>query len=255
MSAVGTPVTRRPLHSPGRAVLPHPVPRSHSLSRKTGPSCEHPPGRPHHNAGFPEQATIHRSPEGLSRETLPLTAPSIEPFECTFHSPQIEAIDRVSVAYDPEVVVVTPQASRERRMLLLDREVSVAPTPVVHGAYRPCQARRPCLARHLPTPSSGSAPIQREAEEVEGVRTLPALLTLRRWPKVDQTSLVRMKVQPVLLHPFAQRLLCNTQQAGGNGLIAAGPPHRFGNQQVGGLFDGRQLFRKADQGRSRFRRV
>ena len=50
-----------------------------------------------------------------------------------------------------------------------------------------------------------------------------------------------------LLHPFAQRLLCNTQQAGGNGLIAAGPPHRFGNQQVGGLFDGRQPVGEGDR--------
>jgi len=30
---VGTPVTRGPPHRPGRAVFPHPVPRSHSLSR------------------------------------------------------------------------------------------------------------------------------------------------------------------------------------------------------------------------------
>ena len=52
--AVGTPVTRRPLHSPGRAVLPHPVLRSYSLSRKTRPSYKHPPGHPHHYAGLPE---------------------------------------------------------------------------------------------------------------------------------------------------------------------------------------------------------
>jgi len=32
--AVGTPVTQRPPHSPGRAVFPHPVPRLYSLSRK-----------------------------------------------------------------------------------------------------------------------------------------------------------------------------------------------------------------------------
>jgi very-short-patch-repair endonuclease len=33
-SAVGTPVTRSPRHSPGRAVFPHPVPRLYSLSRR-----------------------------------------------------------------------------------------------------------------------------------------------------------------------------------------------------------------------------
>ena len=138
-SAVGTPVTRRPLHSPGRAVLPHPVPRSHSLSRKTGPSCEHPPGRPRHNAGFPEQATIHRSPEGLARETLPLTAPSIEPFECTFHSPQIEAIERVSVAYNPEVVVVTSQSPIQAPDKITFRQVSLLFDPRLDSAAHPLQ--------------------------------------------------------------------------------------------------------------------
>jgi hypothetical protein len=34
ISAVGTPMTRRPPHSPGRAVFPHPVPRLDSLPRK-----------------------------------------------------------------------------------------------------------------------------------------------------------------------------------------------------------------------------
>ncbi len=33
--AVGTPVTQRPPHRPGRAVFPHPVPRLYSLSRKS----------------------------------------------------------------------------------------------------------------------------------------------------------------------------------------------------------------------------
>lgn len=34
-SDVGKPVTRLPRHRPGRAVFPHPVPRLHSLSRRT----------------------------------------------------------------------------------------------------------------------------------------------------------------------------------------------------------------------------
>ena len=33
-SGVGTPVPRSPRHRPGRAVFPHPVPRSYSLSRE-----------------------------------------------------------------------------------------------------------------------------------------------------------------------------------------------------------------------------
>ena len=47
-SGVGTPVTGRPRHRPGRAVFPHPVPRSYSLPRGpsqlpvTWPSCYYP---------------------------------------------------------------------------------------------------------------------------------------------------------------------------------------------------------------------
>ena len=40
--AVGTPVTQRPPHRPGRAVFPHPVPRLCSLSRKASALCEYP---------------------------------------------------------------------------------------------------------------------------------------------------------------------------------------------------------------------
>jgi hypothetical protein len=34
-SGLGTPITRSPHHSPGRAVFPHPVPRLHSLIKRT----------------------------------------------------------------------------------------------------------------------------------------------------------------------------------------------------------------------------
>jgi len=71
--AAGTPVSRRPLHSPGRAVFPHPVPRLYSQSRKTMPSNEHPTGRSHHYPGSLEKTTIHLSPEGILSETLPFT--------------------------------------------------------------------------------------------------------------------------------------------------------------------------------------
>jgi len=60
------------------------------------PSNIHPTGRPHHNPRSLEKTTVHRSPEGILSETLSFTSPSVEPFECTFHNPPIEAIDRVS---------------------------------------------------------------------------------------------------------------------------------------------------------------
>src|SRR6266478_1496946 len=44
-ATVGTPVTRRPPYSPGRAVFPHPVPRLHSLPRRVIPCLLSPAGR------------------------------------------------------------------------------------------------------------------------------------------------------------------------------------------------------------------
>src|SRR5215831_7677828 len=44
-ATVGTPVARRPLCSPGRAVFPHPVPRLHSLPRRVIPCLLSPAGR------------------------------------------------------------------------------------------------------------------------------------------------------------------------------------------------------------------
>jgi hypothetical protein len=43
-ATVGTPVTRRPPGSPGRAVFPPPVPRLHSLPRRDPPVCYGPQG-------------------------------------------------------------------------------------------------------------------------------------------------------------------------------------------------------------------
>jgi hypothetical protein len=44
-ATVGTPVTRRPPCSPGRAVFPHPVPRLHALPRRVQPCGLWPAGR------------------------------------------------------------------------------------------------------------------------------------------------------------------------------------------------------------------
>jgi hypothetical protein len=52
--AVGTPVTRRPLHSPGRAAFPHPVLRLHSLSCKAESLGQHPSRQPRTNPGLLE---------------------------------------------------------------------------------------------------------------------------------------------------------------------------------------------------------
>lgn len=80
-------------------------------------------------------------------------------------------------------------------MLLFDRQVPVAPAPVVGGRNGPPEASNAGLARQLPSASPGSLPVTGESQEVEGTRALSGLLPRRRTPEVQQTCLVRVKSQ------------------------------------------------------------
>ena len=86
-------------------------------------------------------------------------------------------------------------ALTERGVLCLDRLVPMATTPVVEGLLGPSEARPPCLAVHPPSTLPGPRPIAREAQKVEGGRTCPTLLPLRRTPKGQEPRLVRVEVQ------------------------------------------------------------
>jgi len=67
-SAVGTPVTRRPPHRPGRAVFPHPVPRLHSPPRRPWPSPTTP------CVLFPAGRLAHVCPAQPVRHEFPVRA-------------------------------------------------------------------------------------------------------------------------------------------------------------------------------------
>src|SRR5215216_6833842 len=99
------------------------------------------------------------------------------------------------VAADAEVVAVAAHALTERGVLCLERLVPMATTPVVEGLLGPSEARPPCLAAHPPSPLPRPRPIAREAQKVEGGRTCPTLLPLRRTPKGQEPRLVRVEVQ------------------------------------------------------------
>src|SRR5262249_8656135 len=105
-----------------------------------------------------------------------------------------------------EVVEVALDASRERGVLHLDRQVSMATTPVRDVLYRPSQACMPSLARHPPSAAPSALPVQREPEEVEGDRTLAAPLRCRRSPERQQARLVRVEGQPESNHPLAEHI-------------------------------------------------
>jgi hypothetical protein len=90
---------------------------------------------------------------------------------------------------------VASHALPARGVLRLDRLVPMATTPVVEGLLGPSEARPP--GRAVPPPSTlpGPRPRAREAQKVEGGRTCPTLLPLRRTPKGHKPRLVRVEGQ------------------------------------------------------------
>ncbi len=93
----------------------------------------------------------------------------------------------------------------ERGVLILNRPMPMASTPVVDGRLRPSKARPPCLTRHPPMTLAASRPIEREAQKVKGGRTFTPLLRLRRTPKGQQAGFVRMEGQSIHSHPLSQQ--------------------------------------------------
>ena len=80
--AVGTPVTQRPPHRPGRAVFPHPVPRLYSLSRKASALCKYSMlSVDHHHFGFGNPQPVDGFAEHLPGKAFTLSASSVQPFE------------------------------------------------------------------------------------------------------------------------------------------------------------------------------
>jgi hypothetical protein len=90
---------------------------------------------------------------------------------------------------------VAPQALTERGVLRRHRLVPVAPTPVVEGRLGPSEARPPGLAPHPPTTLSGTRPIEREPQKVEGGQTFAAVLLLWWTPEGQPPRLVWVESQ------------------------------------------------------------
>lgn len=81
VSAVGMPVTRHPPHSPGRAVFPHPVPRSYSLPRKCALSGGCSSSAYFRNAWPFNFHTVEQVIETSIGKTAAFASPSVEPLE------------------------------------------------------------------------------------------------------------------------------------------------------------------------------
>ena len=79
---VGTPVTWRPPHSPGRAVFPHPVPRLYSLSRKAFALCKYAMFSVDNNHfGFGDPQPVDGFAKNRPGKAFALPSSSVQPFE------------------------------------------------------------------------------------------------------------------------------------------------------------------------------
>jgi hypothetical protein len=87
-------------------------------------------------------------------------------------------------------------------VLLTNRKVPVAATP---RGDRPQPARQPIrrsLSLHNPRSPSGSAPVVRESQEIEGVPRARGIALTSRRSELEQARLLRVEGQTVLAESF-----------------------------------------------------
>jgi hypothetical protein len=99
---------------------------------------------------------------------------------------------------------VASQTSTERGVLGLHRRMPRASTPVVAGLLGPSQARPPRLAPHPPVPCTGTCPIQRAPQKVQGGGTLAMLWRLGRRPAGQHPRFGRGEGPSAAPQPLAQ---------------------------------------------------
>src|SRR5678815_2649280 len=109
------------------------------------------------------------------------------------------------VSVHAEVVEVPCDASRERGVLLLDRLMSMASTPVGDGSYEPSEARCSCPDPWHPSSTPSSAPVVREPEEVEGCASLAVLLHPLGTSERHHAGFLGMEPHPISFEALPQR--------------------------------------------------
>ena len=135
-------------------------------SRGSGPECD-PDARPG------QTITSLDGDEALPAYASALTS-STEPLPPRPPCMKDQAMEASGVTRNAEVVHVPVEPARERCVLILDREMPVAPTPLVDEPDSSSEARASSLERHAPQSGETSSPEDREAEEIDAAWTFPA---------------------------------------------------------------------------------
>ncbi len=132
-STVGMPVPRPPPCRPGRAVVPHPVPRWSALPRCTAqPSGTHAPTWNVRQTRTRALDAVADAGPLLPRVTPPLASPPVAPWERPVHRPMEDAGERAGVPAHARVVVVAPSARRQT--------LEACPPRPLPGWWDPCRA-------------------------------------------------------------------------------------------------------------------
>lgn len=116
--------------------------------------------------------------------------------------------EQPSVTAHAVVGIVPAELAAEDSMLLRDRKVSMSSAPFREITKRSMQPGRSRLWLHQPVPPvQGTAPGEREAEEVERSSPRPSLSGASCTRRVErkQAGLLRMKTETEPLEPFRER--------------------------------------------------
>jgi len=198
-SAVGTPVTRRPPHSPRRAVFPHRVPRLYSLARKTEPLYKHPPLPNFSDTRTRYLHTLQGSRKLLPIEAATLTPSPVEPLECTDDGPVVEAVQRTRVAPNAVILVVPPQPPVESSKELPARQVAMLLNPCLDPPARRLQPLARGASFHPRYPLPVRHPIELKPQEAE-----PSLHARVKAAESQDTGLLRGNLETELRQPPRQ---------------------------------------------------
>ena len=135
----------------------------------------------------------------------PPPAPPAEPFAPQPFHFESESVQRLEVAGDAVVGVVTSQLAAQRRLLVAQFPVPMIPAPLANSPQRSAESVLSRLSLDHPSPLPGASPVVGEPQHHEAALSLRAApRRLRRSAKLHHPCLVRVQPKAVFLQPLRQ---------------------------------------------------
>ena len=177
------PVTRRPPHSPGRAVFPASGASVGLASAQGGLSSIPSAAAWLSNAGALDGDCLQDLGEALPAEAPPVPSTPSEPLKRACHGPVEEAMEGVGVAMDSRVAVVTSQPSREAVEEGVPRHMPIGLNPCLVRWHARCRCLRAVRRLTRGTPCRSSFQKHSKPKQVNR-RVMPGCKRLKRKMRV-----------------------------------------------------------------------